>query len=327
MRDNRLCVKITRSTAVACLLLTSTSAFSEASEAVAASTPVATVAGEPIRAQAVRRAMVKTGAAAAKRLQTLEQKEAVVEDLVRLHVLAQLAKENGYAEDPEIQEAVRMLLAERYWRDLIAEIDSPRPGDDEVRHFYEGHPEKFIEPLRMRGSVLSLRMPGKGSSKELAQVRSRADALLQQASATDSAGFADLVRKFSEDPVTRARGGDLGFVVEGASVFRIEAAVVDALFALSQAGDLSPLVVTDRAVHIIRLQERHGGEPLPLSVVANDIRRQLGSERRDQDLAQAYANLRGQFDVEIDRELLERIGPRDSDSSRPPSFPVGVPSE
>jgi peptidyl-prolyl cis-trans isomerase C len=307
-------------------LLISGSVSAQESGEVAADTTVATVNGEPIEARAVRRAMVRTGPSAAARLQTVEQKALVVEELVRIQVLAQLARDNGYAEDPEIREAVQMLLAERYWRDLTAQLDRPDPSEGQVQAFFEANPELFTEPLRLRGSVLSLRLPGHGNDSAKdgnGETIARAQALLHQAQAADSAGFADLARRFSNDPTTRARGGDMGFVVEGASVFRTEAAVIDALFKLAQPGDVSPLVITDRAVYIVRLQERQGGSALPLSVVVGDIRQRLILQQRDEDLAATYADLRSGFEVEIDRELLEHIGPQDSEASGPPSFPLG----
>lgn len=278
---------------------------------------VATVEGESISADAVRRALVRAGGGAPDRLRSSEDKVDALETLLRVHVLASAAEAAGYADDPEVREAIRQLLAERFWRDLANGLELTPVSEDEVGSWYKANLDRFTEPERRRGAVLTLR------AADGSEVDTRLEPLLGEARSGSSLDFEALVRRHSEDPVTRRVGGDLGFVVSGASVFRVAPELVDALFALEEVGEVA-VVRAERFTHLLRLSAVEGGAPLPLEVVASEIRRLLTAERRDQALAAAYAELRSEAEIEIDLELLERIGPSDlSEASRPPSFPLG----
>lgn len=289
-----------------------------ATETVSGDTVVARFEDRELSADTVRQALVRRGPGARDDLRSVEEKVVVVEELLRHHVLAAAAERDGYLDDPEIRDAIRQLLAERYWRDLAAELEVPEVTDDEVRSRYEADLERLTEPERRRGSVLTLRRTDADAALD-----TRLDELLESARGATSVDFEQLVRRHSEDPETRGRGGDLGFLVSGAEVFRVPAELMDALFALERAGDVTT-VRTDRFAHLVRLEAIEGGEALPLEVVGPRIRRTLTAERREEALASAYADLRRGAEIEIDRDVLRRIGPSDlADETRPPSFPVG----
>lgn len=72
-------------------------------------------------------------------------------------------------------------------------------------------------------------------------------------SINNGADFAELARKYSEDPGSAAAGGDLGFVKRGVFVPQFEAAA----FALKE-GEISTAIETQFGFHIIQLLERRG---------------------------------------------------------------------
>jgi parvulin-like peptidyl-prolyl isomerase len=282
------------------------------------------VGGVAIDANAVRTEMVRHGADFLSRFERLEEKQAVVEELVRIQVLAQTAREAGYADLPSVREALDRLLAEHYWREQVASLEVPPVTDEEVRAEYDGSLERYTEPLRARGAALRLRVPSGASGSDRAALRAHAKELREMAVGADAASFAALVRAHSDDLNTRDRGGDMGFVAEGASVFRFEPEVIEALFGIAEPGALSPVVETPRSFSIVRLTELQGGKPAPLAAVAPDIRRRLTEERLREAQAAHYAELRSRIEIEVDLDLLETLGPRDlATAHRPPSFPVG----
>ncbi len=65
--------------------------------------------------------------------------------------------------------------------------------------------------------------------------------------------FAELARKYSEDPGSASHGGDLGWVKKGVFYPEFEAAA----FALSE-GEISPVVESPVGFHIIQLLEKRG---------------------------------------------------------------------
>jgi peptidyl-prolyl cis-trans isomerase SurA len=71
--------------------------------------------------------------------------------------------------------------------------------------------------------------------------------------ADQGADFAELAKKFSDDPGSGAQGGDLGFQKRGTFVPEFEAMAYKL-----ETNQLSPIIETDFGFHIIQLLERRG---------------------------------------------------------------------
>ena len=84
-------------------------------------------------------------------------------------------------------------------------------------------------------------------------VRAKAEEILRRVRAGED--FAKLAGEFSEDPGSRAQGGDLGWFGRGMMVKPFE----DAAFAL-KPGEVSGIVESQFGFHIIKLEERRGGQ-------------------------------------------------------------------
>lgn len=85
-----------------------------------------------------------------------------------------------------------------------------------------------------------------GADKDAA--KKKADGLLAQAKAGD---FAKLAGENSDDPGSKAQGGDLGWVRKGMMVPKFE----EALYAIPAAGDVVGPIETEFGWHVIRLDE------------------------------------------------------------------------
>jgi len=100
--------------------------------------------------------------------------------------------------------------------------------------------------------------------------------------------FAELARKYSQDPGSAAKGGDLGFFARGQMVGPFE----DAAFALKE-GQISDPVQTDFGWHVIRLTAVRPAQARPFAEVrselAADLARQQGA-RRFAESAEGFGN-------------------------------------
>jgi foldase protein PrsA len=99
--------------------------------------------------------------------------------------------------------------------------------------------------------------------------------------------FAELAAAHSDDPRSRAQGGDLGFFTRAE---RMPSDFVEAVWPLP-VGALSPPFRTAVGWHVAEVVERVPGRPLTLAEASPEIRAFLESERR----AAAVANLRAQI--------------------------------
>lgn len=285
---------------------------------------VATVNGVPIGAAAVRQQMIRKGADFLPRFKKMVEKESVVDELVRIQVLSQAAREASYADDPEIIDSLNRLIAEKFWRDSLAKQPLPPVTKEEARAYYDAHLEEFIAPQRARGALIFLRWPPKATDSQRNERRAEAKRLRGEAEERDGLGFDALVAAHSDAPDARRNGGDTGFVTQGATVFRVPPTVVEALFAVEEVGGVTPVIETDRGLYIARLTAREGGAVPDFDLVERDIRGRLHEERTRARREALYAEIREGFRITVDRKVLETIGPNQlSAGARPPSFPVG----
>ena len=79
--------------------------------------------------------------------------------------------------------------------------------------------------------------------------------------------FAFLAKKFSEDPVSRDRGGDLTL-----SPKAISPAEMDEIIFKLKDGETSGIIETEIGFHLVRMVERKSPHPLELEDVSDDLK-------------------------------------------------------
>jgi len=89
------------------------------------------------------------------------------------------------------------------------------------------------------------------------KARQEAEDILKQLK--NGADFAELAKKYSNDPGSASKGGDLGWFARGQMVKAFE----DAAFALQKPGEISGIVKTKYGYHIIQLVEKDSKHPRP----------------------------------------------------------------
>ncbi len=160
-------------------------------------------------------------------------------------------------------------------------------GEEELRARYEAQLASYSTPEERHARHILIQVaPGADAAAEAA-ARAEADKLLAQV--RGGTPFADVARKSSQDPVSAAEGGDLGFFGRGV----MDKAFEDATFAL-KPGEVSELVRSAFGYHIIRLETVRGGSTRPFAEVREQILAEVRNERAEQqfyDQAEQLANL------------------------------------
>lgn len=156
-------------------------------------------------------------------------------------------------------------------RDFITPV-----SDAEVGKYYTEHPKEFETPRQAKAAHILARVSETGGSAAEDKARAKITDIMRRLKAGED--FAKLARELSEDPGSKANGGDLGMVFKGEVVPDFEAA----MFAL-KAGEMSPEPVrTPFGYHVIKVTEVHEGGKKPLKDVAAQIRERLQTEAAEQ---------------------------------------------
>jgi peptidyl-prolyl cis-trans isomerase D len=159
--------------------------------------------------------------------------------------------------------------------------------DSQVQTFYSSHLDQYRTPERVHARHILLSITNKPKD-EVPKIQAKAEDLLKQIKG--GADFADLAKKFSEDPGSAQKGGDLGWVSRGQMVKNFE----DAVFSLKD-NQISSVITTEYGFHIIQVLERQPPRLQPLEDVKNQIvtalKNQTVFDRMQELTDQAHAEL------------------------------------
>jgi peptidyl-prolyl cis-trans isomerase SurA len=148
----------------------------------------------------------------------------------------------------ELREDVRKnLMVQRLREKNFAPVEASRR---EVEEFYENFKDSLgMIPEKLR--IFHIFRNPKTTDRLKKQYKDLAQAVLD--SIKQGASFEEMAGRYSEDPGSKAYGGDLGFVKRGVFYPQFEAAA----FSLEE-GELSGVIETPVGYHIIQLIERRG---------------------------------------------------------------------
>jgi peptidyl-prolyl cis-trans isomerase D len=137
--------------------------------------------------------------------------------------------------------------------------------DDELNKVYLDNMQQFQVPNRVHVEHILLLTTGK-TDAEVAEIKKKAEDVLAQAR-KKGANFEDLAKKYSEDPGSKAKGGDVGWVLPGQMVPEFE----KASFSLNK-GDISDLIKTQYGFHIIKVLDKETAHTKTFAEVKDTLR-------------------------------------------------------
>ena len=157
----------------------------------------------------------------------------------------------------------------------------------EIEEYYQNNKEKFGQPKRVKVRHILIKAEAQdkeGSSK----AKQKAESIREEA--VKGKDFAQLAKQYSEDPGTKDRGGEIGFVSKGMVVPEFE----QAAFSM-KVGEISGVIQTPYGFHILKVDEIQEASTQPLEKVKDQIvvllknrqARGMAYDMADQAFAQA----------------------------------------
>src|SRR4030088_2593731 len=140
-------------------------------------------------------------------------------------------------------------------------------SDDQLKVQYQKNIQQYQVPNRVHVEHILFMTVGK-TDAEVDEIKKNAEDVLKQAK--KGGKFEDLAKKYSEDPGTKDKGGDLGWLTQGQTVPEFEKTA----FSLNP-GQVSDLVKTQYGFHIIKVLEKETAHTKPFEEVKESLRAPL----------------------------------------------------
>ena len=155
---------------------------------------------------------------------------------------------------------------------------------EDLQAYYDQHRDDYRVPEQVSVSHILIKTPlpgtdGKVDPKGVEEARKKAEDVLKQLKA--GGNFAELAKKYSEDPGSGKNGGSLGWIGKGRTVPEFE----QTAFSLAK-GATSGLVQSSYGFHIIRLDDKQAAHLKSL----DEVKDQIEGSIKQQKAAQAAAN-------------------------------------
>jgi parvulin-like peptidyl-prolyl isomerase len=171
-------------------------------------------------------------------------KEQFLEDLIRYEVGVLEAEKRQLQKDPIVQDRFKQELYKALLeKELGQKVQNIQVNDAEMKEWYKKNPE-----LRLSHILIELKFGA--SAEQKAEARKRANEIFQEVK-NSKRPFEELVRIYSDDPITKALGGDMGWITK--------VNVVPTVYNEAQKmrdSEIRGLIETPFGLHIIKLTGR-----------------------------------------------------------------------
>jgi peptidyl-prolyl cis-trans isomerase D len=216
---------------------------------------------------------------AQKMLRLVQSGAVVSEDEVR----ASFEKENNQAR-LAFARFLPTMYADKVPAPTAAELaDFKQAQAKQLEEYYEANRFVYQQPERLRVRQILVKVAPGATSEQSAQALARAQELRTEI-VEGGKDFAAVAMERSEDPGTKATGGDLGWVERGSW----EPQLAEAAFSL-EAGQVTQPVETRYGIHLVKVEEKKPARDQKLEEVSDDIARTLYKREKAREMARDEA--------------------------------------
>jgi parvulin-like peptidyl-prolyl isomerase len=195
----------------------------------------------------------------------------------------------------ELRQAVELHLQTERLRDLV--VGPIEPTEQELSAYLEEHREDYDTPEEVHARHILIRVPEGASEAEIAQAKKQIEDIKKELE--NGADFAELAKKYSQDPGSAPNGGDLGFFRRGQMVREFE----DAAFSL-EPGQISDPVRTQFGFHLIKVEEKKPAQHPELAQIRERVLKDYIAAERTRRFEQFYAELKAHAKIFIADPVL-----------------------
>lgn len=221
--------------------------------------------------------------------------EQFLEDLIRFEVGLQEAKKRKMENDPAVRQAINEELYKGLVERSIGEkVAAIKVSEKEMRRFYAKNPE-------IRTSHILISVKPNATPEEKATAKKRAEEIYAEVRKSKRP-FADLVKLYTDDSLTKNNGGDLDYQ----SSVALSSTLSPNYYATAlkmKMNEIRGLVETQYGFHIIKLTGRRSYE----QANKQQLRTAVFDEKRKQIFDEFFNSLKKKYKIETNRKILSKL--------------------
>ncbi|MCE9574754.1 MAG: peptidyl-prolyl cis-trans isomerase [Deltaproteobacteria bacterium] len=232
------------------------------------------------------------------RYTSLEQKKDFLDSIIRFEILAKEAVRRHYDTDPEVVRTMKEVMIQKLVKDEFDRRITPDSvSEAEIKAYYDANLADYQKPEEVRVSAIIVK--SKGQAERVA-LEAAGEA------GTTNKGFRDLVEKYTQDPDSKLRSGDLRYL--SSATTDTPRPVIDAAFKLVKTGDVSGVVDAGNGTfYVLKQTGRRKAMVKSIDDARAQIRNKLYRDKRVDAQKAFIEQLRGQAKIEIFEDNLAKV--------------------
>src|ERR1700677_2720564 len=157
-------------------------------------------------------------------------------------------------------------------------------GNDEVKKYYDAHPQEFTRPEQVVLSEIFLSTEGK-SPEEIESVQKKAEDLRNRVMKGDD--FSEIAKRYSEGSTAQDRGGELGTFPKGELDQKLE----EVVFKMDK-GQITDVIQTKTGFEILKVENHFQAGLQPMDKVENEVMNRLYMQKMEPQMRDYLGQLR-----------------------------------
>jgi peptidyl-prolyl cis-trans isomerase SurA len=157
-------------------------------------------------------------------------------------------------------------------------------GNDEVKKYYDAHPQEFTRPEQVVLSEIFLSTEGK-SPEEIESVQKKAEDLRNRVMKGDE--FSEIAKRYSEGSTAKDRGGELGTFPKGELDQKLEEVVFN-----MEKGQITDVIQTKTGFEVLKVENHYQAGLQPQAKVENEIMNRLYMQKMEPQMRDYLGQLR-----------------------------------
>lgn len=226
----------------------------------------------------------------------------LVRRLIQAKVLSDKAYSEGFDKRPDIKEQLELFTRDKLATAYVQEkvVKGIKVTDKDLRLYYRSHKDKYRLPPMVKVRHILIRLPKRPKPEQVNEAKKRIKDILAQLK--NGKKFEVLAGMYSEDPGSREKGGELGWLPKSA----LDPSFARAAFS-ARVGKLVGPVRSAFGLHIIQVEAKKPGKQLPFDEVKERVRTDLFKELRRAKVRSFISDQMASEKARIDREELVKL--------------------